>query len=61
MALASDVVVESDGSLRVSIWCNLLKPISDFAFRTKALGTRQSHCRSCHAAYRRSHYLRNRS
>ena len=61
MALASDVVVASDSPPRVCIWCNLLKPSSDFAFRSKALGTRQSHCRPCHAAYRRSHYLRNRS
>jgi hypothetical protein len=50
----------SSEPLRLCIWCNLLKPVSAFAFRSKALGTRQSHCRSCHAAYRRSHYLRNR-
>ena len=42
------------------IWCGLTKPIDDFAFRNSALGTRQSHCRKCHAAYRRVHYLRNR-
>jgi transcription elongation factor Elf1 len=50
----------SDEPLRRCIWCDLLKPLSAFAFRSAALGTRQSHCRECHAAYRRSHYLRNR-
>ena len=43
------------------IWCRLTKPIADFAFRNKMLGTRQSHCRVCHAGYRRAHYLRNRA
>src|SRR2546425_9347598 len=40
--------------------CGLWKPAADFAWRNKALGTRQSHCRPCHAEYRRGHYLRNR-
>ena len=57
--LAFDEFSEPD-DLRRCIWCNLLKPLSAFAFRSKALGTRQSHCRVCHAAYRKSHYLRNR-
>jgi hypothetical protein len=43
------------------IWCGLIKPIDEFAFRNKTLGTRQSHCRMCHAAYRRAHYVRNRA
>ena len=47
--------------MRCCIWCGVLKPASAFAFRSKSRGTRQSHCRSCHAAYRRAHYLRNRS
>ena len=41
--------------------CGLVKPITDFAFRNIALGTRQGRCRACHAAYRRAHYLRNRA
>ncbi|HZP97517.1 MAG TPA: hypothetical protein VFC31_14455 [Candidatus Limnocylindria bacterium] len=41
--------------------CGLEKPESEFAFRRIATGERQSHCRACHAAYRRQHYLRNRA
>jgi hypothetical protein len=48
-------------AVRRCIWCGVVKPPSAFAFRSKRRGTRQSHCRSCHAAYRRAHYLRNRS
>ena len=40
--------------------CHEWKPEADFAFRSKKTGKRQSHCRSCHAAYRRQHYLDNR-
>jgi hypothetical protein len=40
--------------------CHEWKPVEDFAFRSKKEGTRQSHCRKCHAAYRRQHYLANR-
>jgi hypothetical protein len=40
--------------------CGLVKPIDAFAFANKALGTRQGRCRSCHARYRREHYIRNR-
>jgi hypothetical protein len=40
--------------------CGLWKPESDFAFRDIKAGLRQSHCRACHAAYRRAHYLANR-
>jgi hypothetical protein len=60
VAVAFVEVPKSDEFLRRCIWCNLLKPLSAFALRRKALGTRQSHCRACHAAYRKSHYLRNR-
>ena len=60
MAIAVQEIREAIEALRRCIWCNALKPLSAFAFRSKALGTRQSHCRACHAAYRRSHYLRNR-
>lgn len=41
--------------------CKLFKPDADFAFRSLATGERQGHCRQCHAAYRREHYLRNRA
>jgi hypothetical protein len=40
--------------------CHQEKPESDFAFRSIARGVRQGHCRACHAAYRRRHYLANR-
>jgi len=40
--------------------CGAVKPIDEFAFHNKARGTRQPRCRSCHAIYRRAHYLRNR-
>lgn len=40
--------------------CRDLKPLGDFAFRNRRTGRRQAHCRTCHAAYRRGHYLRNR-
>jgi hypothetical protein len=61
VALVPIEVPQSDAPLRRCIWCGLFKPVSAFAFQNKALGTRQYHCRSCHAAYRREHYLRNRS
>jgi hypothetical protein len=60
VAVAFIGVPESDESLRRCIWCNLLQPLSAFAFRSTALATRQSHCRTCHGAYRKSHYLRTR-
>ena len=40
--------------------CHEDKPEDAFAFRSLATGERQSHCRDCHAAYRRQHYLDNR-
>lgn len=40
--------------------CGETKPEADFAFADKARGIRQRHCRRCHAAYRRAHYLANR-
>src|SRR5207237_8039805 len=51
----------SNEAPRRCIWCGVEKPVGEFAFRNETLGTRQSHCRSCHAAYRRAHYVRNRS
>lgn len=40
--------------------CRQEKLEADFAFRRIATGVRQDHCRACHAAYRRQHYLDNR-
>jgi hypothetical protein len=40
--------------------CGLTKPIEAFAFASQARGTRQGRCRSCHAKYRREHYILNR-
>jgi len=39
--------------------CREDKPEAAFAFRNIATGQLQSHCRECHAAYRRQHYLDN--
>lgn len=41
--------------------CGIAKPLSDFAWHRRDRGQRQHHCRSCHAAYRRAHYLANRA
>lgn len=46
--------------MRRCCMCGIEKPLSEFAFRSVATGELQSHCRACHAAYRRAHYLRNR-
>jgi hypothetical protein len=40
--------------------CQACKPINEFAFASIKLGNRQDHCRACHAAYRRAHYLANK-
>ena len=40
--------------------CGACKPVEQFAFADMVKGTRQDHCRTCHAAYRRAHYLANR-
>ena len=41
--------------------CHQWKPEAAFAFRSIATGKRQDHCRACHAAYRRQHYLDHRA
>ena len=41
--------------------CTEYKPSELFAFKNMKTGSRQDHCRSCHAAYRRAHYVANRS
>ncbi|MEP7003447.1 MAG: hypothetical protein ABI888_02820 [Chloroflexota bacterium] len=40
--------------------CRGYKPIEAFAFADMTKGTRQYNCRTCHAAYRRAHYLANK-
>ena len=40
--------------------CHEDKPPEAFAFRSLATGELQSHCRECHAEYRRQHYLSNK-
>jgi len=44
----------------VCVMCHEDKPASEFALRSRATGQLQSHCRKCHAAYRRQHYLDHR-
>ena len=46
--------------MRTCCMCHQEKPEAEFAFRSIATGVRQDHCRVCHAAYRRQHYLNNR-
>ena len=41
--------------------CHKTKPFSQFNWKNKVLGLKHSICRSCHAAYKRNHYLKNRS
>jgi hypothetical protein len=41
--------------------CKTTKPSEAFAFRDMKRGLLQGHCRVCHAALRRAHYLKNRS
>jgi hypothetical protein len=50
----------ADEFLRCSM-CRRYKPIRDFSFSDMARGTLNSNCRTCHAAYRRAHYLANKS
>src|SRR5258706_13546326 len=47
--------------MRQCCMCHKWKPESAFAFRSLATGVRQDHCRECHAAHRRQHYLDNRA
>jgi hypothetical protein len=37
------------------------KPIEQFSFKSKAKGTRHSLCKTCHGAYRKTHYENNRA
>lgn len=45
--------------MRTCYMCGETKPETEFAFADMAKGTRQRHCRTCQASYRRAHYLAN--
>ncbi len=53
--------ISTFGTTRRCSRCRLDRPLHDFAFSDRQVGTRQSFCRACHAAYRRDHYARNRA
>lgn len=38
-----------------------LKPIEQFSFKNKVMGTHHSLCKTCHSVYRKMHYENNRS
>lgn len=40
--------------------CGEDQPLENFSWRNKKRGIRHGHCKACHAAYRRKHYLENR-
>jgi len=40
--------------------CKLIKPLSEFNFKSKKRIKRHSHCKECRRAYVRGHYARNR-
>src|SRR2546430_2340923 len=44
----------------ICVMCHEDKSAEAFAFQSIATGERSDHCRECHAAYRRQHYLRNK-
>jgi hypothetical protein len=49
-----------DEGLRRCGRCGETKPVSDFAWRRKALGQRHNMCRPCHSAYHHEHYSANK-
>jgi len=54
--------MSSEAEPRRRCWaCVEVKPVSAFAFANQRLGTLQGHCRTCHAAFRRAHYLANKA
>jgi hypothetical protein len=46
--------------LRKCYRCRALKPETDFSWRRKAKGQRDSFCRPCRSAYGKEHYAQNR-
>jgi len=40
--------------------CKEEKPVSEFAWRRKAMGQRDTHCRPCRSEYGKEHYRANR-
>jgi len=53
------VRTHAEGMLQCSR-CRFQKPAACFSFCRQSRGTLNFYCRSCHAAYRRSHYLANK-
>ena len=49
----------ADGVLRCSA-CQLEQAVARFSFDDQRLGTLNSYCRACQAAYRRAHYVANK-
>jgi hypothetical protein len=52
-------VSNNRASQRCSV-CRELKSATEFAWHRRALGTLDTYCRRCRAAYKRAHYLANR-
>src|SRR5437763_1177449 len=41
--------------------CGMLRPLTDFGFRNRALERRHTVCRACYKAWNRSHYERHKA
>jgi len=48
------------GSFKQCWSCREHKPLPDFAYADRRIGSLQGHCRVCHATFRRAHYLANK-
>ncbi len=48
-------------TLLVCSRCHVAKPATDFAWRRKHIGQRDSYCRPCRAGYKQEHYAANRA
>jgi hypothetical protein len=58
--ITDQLSIWSLGVTQVCSRCRVAKPLHEFAFDDRVRRTRQRTCRTCHAAYRREHYVRNR-
>lgn len=54
-------MTDASGDLHWCWSCRTSKPARDFAFRDLERGLLQGHCRVCHAALRRAHYIKNKA
>ncbi len=41
--------------------CSASKPVEEYNWRYEEKGRRHSFCKECHSAYRRGHYIKNKS